>query len=74
MTSLTEKMKAWKTEEFAGIEGTYIASMRIPLILKPSQVLIKVSAASVNPLDTAVLGNLKIKLHLKNFGSLKVFC
>ena len=50
-------MKAWKCDHGGGIDDLVLQSVKLPPILHPKDVLIKVCASSVNPLDVAMLGN-----------------
>lgn len=50
-------MKAWQLTGYDGVEGLELGMMRIPPILHPNDVLVKVQATSVNPIDTALIGN-----------------
>ncbi|XP_066978758.1 reticulon-4-interacting protein 1 homolog, mitochondrial-like isoform X2 [Macrobrachium rosenbergii] len=50
------RMRRWQFDGYSGLDGVVLANVRVPPILKPGDVLVKVSAASVNPLDTAMLG------------------
>lgn len=57
-------MQAWKLTGYDGVEGLELGVMRIPPILHPNDVLVKVQATSVNPIDTALIGMLSSE---KNF-------
>ncbi|KAB7494051.1 Reticulon-4-interacting protein 1, mitochondrial [Armadillidium nasatum] len=50
----TETMKSWQATTY-GLENLKLSSIDIPSILKPNEVLVKVCAASVNPLDVLML-------------------
>ena len=45
------KMKAWHLNDFNGVENIQMGDLRVPTINSPQDVLIKVNAASLNPLD-----------------------
>lgn len=50
-------MQAWQTLEYGNIDKLQLDHMTpIPIIRSPIDVLIKVHAASVNPLDVRMLG------------------
>ena len=44
-------MKAWQLADFQGVENIKMGDMRVPTLNSPTDVLIKVDAASLNPLD-----------------------
>ena len=44
-------MKAWQLADFQGVENIKMGDMRVPALNSPTDVLIKVDAASLNPLD-----------------------
>lgn len=51
------KMAAWQIHSYGGLEELQLSkSVRIPTIMNPNDILIKVSAASVNPIDIAMMG------------------
>ncbi|RXG72439.1 Reticulon-4-interacting protein 1-like protein, mitochondrial [Armadillidium vulgare] len=50
----TETMKSWQASTH-GLENLRLSSIDIPSILKPNEVLVKVFAASVNPLDVLMI-------------------
>jgi hypothetical protein len=50
-------MLAWQIYSYGDLkEVQQSSSTRIPMISKPKEVLVKVSATSVNPIDVAMLG------------------
>ncbi|KAK7086572.1 Reticulon-4-interacting protein 1, mitochondrial [Halocaridina rubra] len=49
------RMRRWQIDGYNGLEGVTLASGRVPPISKPGDLLIKVSASSVNPIDTAMI-------------------
>ncbi|KAK0178199.1 hypothetical protein PV328_002173 [Microctonus aethiopoides] len=49
------RMKAWQIASYGGIEQLQLANVRLPTISKPTEVLVKVDAASVNPIDIAMI-------------------
>lgn len=53
----SNKMAAWQIHSYGGLEELQLArNVRTPLITKPNEVLIKVLATSLNPLDLAMIG------------------
>jgi hypothetical protein len=57
------KMFAWQIHSYGGLEELQLSkTARIPHIKRPNDVLIQVSASSVNPIDIAMMG--KRKLHV----------
>lgn len=48
-------MKAWQTSGYNGVSGVSLCTVRVPPILRPGDILVRVVAASVNPIDTAVI-------------------
>lgn len=54
------KMSSWQIHAYGDLsELQYSPQMRIPHITKPNQVLVKVEAASVNPIDVEMIGVFK---------------
>ncbi|XP_054263827.1 reticulon-4-interacting protein 1 homolog, mitochondrial-like [Macrosteles quadrilineatus] len=52
------KMAAWEIHSYGGLEELQLSrSVRIPALMSPNDVLVKVSAASVNPIDVAMMGS-----------------
>ncbi|KAG8237212.1 hypothetical protein J437_LFUL016049 [Ladona fulva] len=52
-----ERMLAWQIHSYGGIEELVLSnSVRIPAITSPENILVKVSASSVNPMDVAMMG------------------
>lgn len=49
--STATKMKAWQIHSYGDIQDLQLTNARIPLIENPKDLLIKVNAASVNPID-----------------------
>lgn len=49
-------MRAWQTCGYDGVDGLQMERVRVPPVLRPGDLLVKVHAASVNPIDTAVIG------------------
>lgn len=48
-------MKAWQTHRFGGIDDVLLEEVRVPQLRSPTDVLVKIHAASVNPLDVAMM-------------------
>lgn len=60
-------MQAWQAFEYGGPDNLQLNSTaQLPIIKSPLDVLVKVHAASVNPLDVRMLGMFVIIL-LRNF-------
>ncbi|KAH7938414.1 hypothetical protein HPB49_023248 [Dermacentor silvarum] len=61
-------MKAWQARNFNGIESVILEETRVPQLASSNEVLVKVHAASVNPLDVAMLDieKAKTKSHLES--------
>lgn len=49
------RMRAWQIYDYEGVEGARIEMARIPHVSRPTQMIVKVEAASINPLDTAMI-------------------
>lgn len=47
-------MQAWQIHSYNGPDELRLASVRMPVIRSPTDVLVKVEAASVNPIDIAM--------------------
>lgn len=55
----SSKMYAWQINSYGDLKQLDLCSTaRIPCLSKPTDVLVKVAAASVNPIDIAMLGKL----------------
>lgn len=55
----SHKMAAWQIHSYGGLEELQLSrSTRIPTIMNPNDVLIKVRASSINPIDLAMMGKL----------------
>lgn len=56
-----DKMSSWQIHAYGDLsELQYSPQMRIPHITQPNQVLVKVEAASVNPIDVAMIGTFHV--------------
>lgn len=51
-----DKMSCWQIHSYGNMDELQLQHTRIPIISNPNDVLIKVNAASVNPLDVAMVG------------------
>lgn len=49
-----DKMQAWQIHSYNGLNDLKLSNIRIPVIKNPTDVLVKVEAASVNPIDVAM--------------------
>jgi len=65
-TSLQEvsddKMQAWQIHSYNGLSDLKLSNVRIPVLRQPTDVLVKVEAASVNSIDIAMTSILIICL------------
>lgn len=52
--NVQEKMQAWQIHSYGGLEELKLSNVRIPVIARPTDVLVKVEASSVNPIDIAM--------------------
>lgn len=48
------KMQAWQIHSYNGLEDLRLSNVTMPVIMQPTDVLVKVEAASVNPIDVAM--------------------
>lgn len=56
-TQPTNTMQAWQVHSFGGVEQLSLSDcVRIPMLAGPNDVLVQISTTSVNPIDTAMLG------------------
>lgn len=52
------RMGSWQINSYGELdELQYLNVMKIPIIKNPNDILIKVDASSVNPIDVAMIGN-----------------
>lgn len=49
------RMRAWQVSNYDGVDGLSLCSVRTPPVLQPGDLLVRVHAASVNPIDTAII-------------------
>ena len=52
--NIEDKMQAWQIHSYGGLEELKLSNVRIPVIAKPTDVLVKVEASSINPIDVAM--------------------
>ncbi|XP_076646747.1 NAD(P)H oxidoreductase RTN4IP1, mitochondrial [Halictus rubicundus] len=52
--NVEDKMQAWQIHSYGGLEELKLSNVRIPIIARPTDVLVKVEASSVNPIDIAM--------------------
>ncbi|XP_063982480.1 reticulon-4-interacting protein 1, mitochondrial [Diachasmimorpha longicaudata] len=50
-----ERMQAWQIHSYGDTKELKLSSARMPVISRPTDVLVQVEAASVNPIDAAML-------------------
>ncbi|MPC65732.1 hypothetical protein E2C01_059868 [Portunus trituberculatus] len=50
------RMHAWQTYGYDSVEGLVLEQVRVPPVLRPLDLLVKIHAASINPIDTAIFG------------------
>ncbi|XP_022909117.1 reticulon-4-interacting protein 1, mitochondrial [Onthophagus taurus] len=55
-SSLGVKMKAWQIHSYGDLSELQLSEPRVPIIEKPTDVLVQVKAASVNPVDKMIIG------------------
>ncbi|XP_045496037.1 reticulon-4-interacting protein 1 homolog, mitochondrial-like [Colias croceus] len=54
--SVASRMRAWRVHSYGGLAELQLDSARVPALRSTDDVLVKVHAASLNPLDVAMLG------------------
>lgn len=52
--NVEDKMQAWQIHSYGGLEELKFSNVRIPMIARPTDVLVKVQASSVNGIDVAM--------------------
>ena len=51
-------MKAWQIHQYGGNENLILSNLvRIPKVQDPTDILVQVHAASINPIDCEMRGN-----------------
>jgi len=53
-----DRMQAWQIHSYNGLDDLRLSNVRMPMITNPTDVLVKIEAASVNPIDVAMTGTL----------------
>lgn len=56
----SNKMQAWQIHSYNGLGDLRLSNVRMPVIMQPTDVLVKVEAASVNPIDVAMTSRYSI--------------
>jgi len=56
--NLDDRMQAWQIHSYNGLDDLRLSNVRMPMITNPTDVLVKIEAASVNPIDVAMTGTL----------------
>lgn len=51
-----ERMQAWQIHSYGSLDELKLSDVKVPVLSRPSDILIKVDAASVNPIDVAMIG------------------
>jgi len=51
-----DRMQAWQIHSYNGLEDLRLSNVRMPVLTNPTDVLVKIEAASVNPIDIAMSG------------------
>lgn len=51
-----KKMQAWQIHSYGDLSELQLTQARVPIIQNPSDILIQVEAASINPIDKAIIG------------------
>ncbi|CAK9817971.1 Reticulon-4-interacting protein 1 homolog, mitochondrial [Anthophora quadrimaculata] len=52
--NVEDKMQAWQIHSYGGLDELKLSSVRIPVIARPTDILVKIEASSVNPIDIAM--------------------
>lgn len=50
------RMQAWQIHSYGDLSELQLTQARIPLIQNPTDILVQVEAASINPIDKAIIG------------------
>lgn len=53
-----DRMQAWNIHAYGDLEQLKLSNIRTPVITKPMDVLVKVEASSINPIDIAMISKL----------------
>lgn len=55
------KMAGWQIHSYGDLsELQYSEKLRVPVIRKPTEILIKINSSSVNPIDVAMVGKFNV--------------
>ncbi|KZC06101.1 Reticulon-4-interacting protein 1, mitochondrial [Dufourea novaeangliae] len=49
-------MQAWQIHSYGGLEELKLSTVRIPVIARPTDILVRIEASSVNSIDIAMMG------------------
>lgn len=49
-------MKAWHIHRYGNADELKLETVSLPIIRRPSDILIEVKATSINPIDTRMIG------------------
>ena len=60
------RMRAWQINAYGNTSQLELNDTNAPRILHPNDVLVRVHAASINPIDTQMLGILSFFLFIKS--------
>ncbi|CAK9827719.1 Reticulon-4-interacting protein 1, mitochondrial [Anthophora retusa] len=52
--NVEDKMQAWQIHSYGGLDELKLSNVRIPVIARPTDILVKIEASSVNPIDIAM--------------------
>lgn len=50
-----DKMQAWQIHSYGNLDELKCSNARMPVITSPNDVLVKIQASSVNPIDVAMI-------------------
>ncbi|KAH0540056.1 reticulon-4-interacting protein 1, mitochondrial-like [Cotesia glomerata] len=50
------RIQAWQIHAYGNLDEINLSTIRMPIISKPSEVIVKVEASSVNPIDISMIG------------------
>ena len=55
-SSIEKNMRVWSAMEYGGPEKLSLDVLPVPTVTSPDDVIVKVNATSVNPIDVRMLG------------------
>ena len=55
-SSVPQRMKAWHIHKYGNADELKLETVSLPIIRSPYDVLIEVKAASINPIDSRMMG------------------